>query len=295
MKYLYVSGRLADDNGFTLRPGYLDERPRRIQRQESPFAVEMLDARDKPLLRFPLPLRDICAFGAREVSTARPVHGWVPFPEGTRSLRFVHQRIIVHELAVSEAAPEIALTSAPARGAGGTVILEWRAKHAQGLPLSFFCRYSNDDGAGWQRIGFRTTETRKTFDLDHLPGGKKCVFEVVATDGVNTTAVRTAAFTVAPKPLMAIIRAPHDGDRIPAGQRVLLNGHGFSIDEQRIESEALVWTSSRDGELGNGRLVEVTLSTGEHIITLEAGEGDRRGHERVTVVSAVEHTQGLSF
>lgn len=285
MKYFRVAGRLRDDNVFALRPGHLDERPRHIERQSSAFIVEMLDARGARLLEYPLALGVVCVLQPKSPSTTCSVSGWVPFPEGTRSIRFSHAGAQVHVVNVSDKVPEIALVSAPHGWAFGKVELVWRASHAAGLPLSYFCRYSNDAGETWRRVSVSITESNAAFDLDKFPGGGQCQFAIVATDGVNTTVAKTEFFEVALKPQIAVIRAPMDKSRVQANQPVLFNGQGYVLEEDRVESEALLWTSSRDGILGRGRLVECrNLSAGEHVVTLEAGIGDRCGRQSITIV-----------
>jgi hypothetical protein len=81
-----------------------------------------------------------------------------------------------------------------------------------------------------------------------------------------------------------MILAPADQERVPRGGATLLQGQGYWREERRPELKELTWTSSIDGELGAGALVEVNLSPGVHRIELRAGRGRRRGTTTISLL-----------
>jgi hypothetical protein len=86
------------------------------------------------------------------------------------------------------------------------------------------------------------------------------------------------------KPCRAIIFSPRDGGTFPAGEHVALHGQGFYLEDNLPETRALLWSSSRDGELGRGMAVDApSLSPGEHEITLAAGHEGRTGAATVKI------------
>jgi hypothetical protein len=111
-------------------------------------------------------------------------------------------------------------------------------------------------------------------NLELLPGGERCLFEVVAYAGVRTVVAATDPFAVSQKPHKAHILSPESGATFKRGQTIVLLGGGFSPDFQTADFEDVVWTSNLDGVLGTG--YEVTpnhLSVGRHRITLSLPDG----------------------
>jgi hypothetical protein len=107
---------------------------------------------------------------------------------------------------------------------------------------------------------------------------------VVATDRANTVTAVSDPFRVEVKPPHAIVLGLADGATLPSGKLVLLRGQGYYLEEERAELDDLVWTSSRDGDLGKGAFVEVPrLSDGTHRVTLAVGSGDRASRASITV------------
>jgi hypothetical protein len=198
------------------------------------------------------------------------------FPEETRTLRFIRAdtNTTVHEITRPESQPQIQFDWDPPEEmvVDGRQVISWTAGHPEELPLQFLVFYSHTDGQTWQPANLPLEDRELELDFDQLPGGERCRVKVLATDGANTTEVESGTFRVAEKGLRATILAPEDGATFPLGQAIWLRGQGFHLEEQRPELEDLTWTSSIDGELGSGSVVEVGPSQGRHDITLRAGE-----------------------
>lgn len=70
-------------------------------------------------------------------------------------------------------------------------------------------------------------------------------------------------------PPEAEIDEPDDGDTFKEGRRITFEGEGEDPEDGRLKGDALVWTSSLDGEFGTGEEVKTReLSAGTHTITL---------------------------
>ena len=146
--------------------------------------------------------------------------------------------------------------------------------------------YSNTDGADWHFLSFTIQEPVYEVDFDRLPGGTRCQVGVVASDGVNTVLTATRSFPVPTKPCQALILAPEEGATVGAGETVTLQGQGYYLEEREPELEQLDWSSSVDGALGTGPVLDVALSPGTHQITLRAGTRERRCEATVGVTAA---------
>ena len=289
-RYLRVIGRLTADNRLVLRPSYLSDRPRDSEpRRESGLLAELFDDGGRLLLRHVLRLQPMCADGRPLGSLA--VRGWVPFPAATRVVRFSHEGLPLDEIRVSERGPELRLAWRPPQEPAGRERITWEASHPEGLPLQFFVRYTHTDGQRWLRLGWRTDTRMAEVDFGQLPGGDRCRLAIVATDGVNTTTAESSTFRVRVKPCRAMIFAPAEDEMTVVGAPVMLRGQGYYLEEARPETEALAWTSSRDGDLGRGTLLTWSPRVaGEHRVTLAAGTGDRQDTTAIRIL--VEAARG---
>ena len=70
--------------------------------------------------------------------------------------------------------------------------------------------------------------------------------------------------------------APAAGAALAAGSDAAFEGSAYALQEGWLtDPSRLVWTSSRDGDLGTGRQVDAGhLSAGEHDITLTVTDSD---------------------
>lgn len=105
-----------------------------------------------------------------------------------------------------------------------------------------------------------------------LPG--TTTLRATVTDPFGATGSDTVTVTLVNTPPTATITQPPTGSTFTTSQQVNLRGFGFDPD-QSLPATSLVWTSSRDDELGTGTSVLTTLSEGIHVITLTVT--DERG------------------
>ena len=191
------------------------------------------------------------------------------------------------------AAPAITVT-APA--GGGTVRglheIRWQVSDPDGGRHRFWVRYSPNGGAleSWRTLGF-VDEPRLRVDFDRLPGSAgRAVVQVVASDGVNSTAATSAAFTVPSAGPEVHVTFPAPGAVFRRSHSIWLQGAAFDDEDGTLEGQALTWRSDRDGLLGHGESVAASdLSPGLHTLTLTARDSDgntARGEVRVTVAGA---------
>jgi len=100
------------------------------------------------------------------------------------------------------------------------------------------------------------------------------VFRVIASDGVNSGEATSTPFSVADKTPHAEITGPSGGS-FRSGNLVWLEASAWDTDDGTLDNGAVMWTSSRDGNLGNGASLPVyDLSVGTHTITMTAHDSD---------------------
>jgi hypothetical protein len=198
----------------------------------------------------------------------------VPYPIGTTQVVLTHLGLKIGQVTASDNSPEVELLS-PNGGelwsGTGTYTVTWSASDIDLDPLFFTLDYSTDAGESWFPIGIDITETMSILDVSFLPGGSSILLRVSASDGINTSYdIADNLFTVGGKPPLVFITNPEPNTVLRPGAPVLLSGSAFDIEDGTIDGTNLTWHSSRDGFLGTGSRLLVSLSNGEHTITLTA-------------------------
>lgn len=163
-------------------------------------------------------------------------------------------------------------------GPQGTITLSWAANDSDGDDLRSFVRYSPRPGHTAPLLT-DATESSVAIDFSELPAPTQdAYFEILVTDGLRTTRVRTEGVGTGGSSTLAFlggnapwahIVTPDPNTQVLRGATVVLHGNGFDLEDRRLEGSTLVWTSNLDGWLGTGRIASVAdLSVGNHVITL---------------------------
>jgi PKD repeat protein len=115
---------------------------------------------------------------------------------------------------------------------------------------------------------------------------------LTVTDGSGLTGAVTQSVTV-PTPTggnqapSATISAPANGSSVSQGSSVSFSGSGIDAEDGALTGAALVWTSSRDGQIGTGTSFSTSgLSVGIHTITLTSTD-TQGAHGTATITLTV--------
>jgi len=201
------------------------------------------------------------------------VHEAVPWDPATRSIEFLGGGKVIHRIEVEADVPKLTVKP-PRRAEKGPELMcvEWDAHHSK--KLWCIVRYTHDSGKTWRAVAADVTFWSLVVNLDLLPGGERCVFQIVASSGLRTVTAETEPFEVKRKPRTAAILRPKPGERFPRGASVVLFGGGHSPDFETADFDDVVWTSNLDGHLGIGhQLTTHTLLPGRHRITVSVPDG----------------------
>lgn len=277
--FIRITGRL-DDGQLILRPAIATYREPDTEPSQESLAIDVLNAEGVVVGR------GFLAKLPYSAGIAVAVRGSIALPDDAVRVRISGEGITTVEHVMPPVSPTVRFTSTPeARStAEGRVEVAWEATGA----TESWVRYSWDRRQPWMPLTSRLTDTSATINVDDLPGGSSCCFGVSVTNGWRVATAISPLFTVATKPCRALITAPADGSSVSG--RVDLIGNGWWLETTEVETEALTWSSDRDGELGRGTYVVAELSPGTHVITLHAGSRGREGTEsvRVTVNGPVQ-------
>lgn len=147
--------------------------------------------------------------------------------------------------------------------------------------------YSADNGATYSQIGRDETALALRTDFDTLPGGNGTVrIKLVMSDGANTGTTVSPPLTV-PKKVPQDVRIVHPANGAVFAQQALVEfeGSAYDVDDGILDGAAVTWTSSLDGPLGTGALLNVgTLRSGTHMVTMRATDKDGNTASAVSTV-----------
>jgi hypothetical protein len=158
---------------------------------------------------------------------------------------------------------------APADGsafaAGDTVVFQGTGRDRAGAELTgaALAWASSRDG----ELGSGVTVSRADLSV----GSHTVTLTATGPAGEVATAEITLEVTTPVQPPVAAIQSPADGAAFLEGASIIFQGTGTSGTGDPITGTDLVWTSSRDGQIGTGQsFARADLSVGSHTITLRA-------------------------
>lgn len=159
----------------------------------------------------------------------------------------------------------------------GVLHLHW-AGHDSEHPMTFFVRYSHN-GRDWLRPGVNLRTNDYYLDLNQMPSGKRCVVQVIATNGYRTSYAQTRHFEVPEKP-PELLLGETEGP--------LLFAQGYSREHGPITGDNIVWLTEDGGEVQRGGTLDVrTLPSGAHRISVSVrGRAERQRTEFIGVYDA---------
>lgn len=193
----------------------------------------------------------------------------------------------------SEHAPEVAFTAPTGTVLeDGLLTVAWEGSDADGDALTYYLRWSRD-GQEFSPLHTSTRDTSFTVDVSGLPAlvDGQGFFELLASDGLNTSVVRTAplqrgASYAGSNTPWAHILTPDNNVTLLEGQNAILHGMAWDIEDDGLTGGDVVWTSDVDGLIGSGRRITTdSLSPGAHQITLTVTDSDGQQGTWVTNVT----------
>jgi hypothetical protein len=162
----------------------------------------------------------------------------------------------------------------------GVLHLHW-AGHDAGHPTTFFVRFSHN-GCDWVRPGVNLTTNDFYLDLTDMPGGDRCIVQVIATNGYRTSYAQTRHFAVPMKPPDILLTNS-------AGP--VLSAQGFSRQHGPITGDTIRWLADDGTELARGPSFDVrSLSSGVHAVRVSVADGS--GQVSTSDVGSYDATTG---
>jgi hypothetical protein len=162
----------------------------------------------------------------------------------------------------------------------GVLHLHW-AGHDSEHPMTFFVRYSHN-GRDWLRPGVNLHTNDYYLDLREMPGGKRCIVEVIATNGYRTSYARTRHFEVPEKP-PELLLGENEGP--------VLFAQGFSREDGPITRDNIAWLAGGEVCQTGGTLDVRALPAGAQEISVRVTAPN--GREAIAVVGTYDPKTGI--
>jgi hypothetical protein len=278
-EHLFLNFQIYRDGKINLSPSFhYPSNPLIKSGRKTPYLIELKDKKDKVLnsqrVYLTDPYKDLD-------SAVLEFYKPISFHREVSDVIFLYENPHTYEtkellrVKVPYQPPTVEVTYPTKSGElSGKIDVTWRSKFKEKNQLYYLLRYSNNNGKTWRILSPRTQKTKHVVDLDNLPGGKQCLFQVLATEGIRTGSAISDTFRVAVKRRKTKII--YDGPKVVySDQSVRLFGYSFSPDYGSIEDSKLYWKSNLNGFLGTGNKIMLQrLKIGKHTITLTTQDND---------------------
>lgn len=213
------------------------------------------------------------------------------------AVRVVEAGKVVSLLKRAQHSPSVEILTSELTAKPTQVRLAWRGSVDDDVtpPLRYAVRYSADRGVHWRGLVSGLTREEHVVDLDRLPGGDSCLFQVVASAGLRTSIAVTEPFSVPKRPRIPYIVSPLVGAEFDVGTRIALLGSGFSPDFGIAPSTEVQWRSETLGLIGVGyQLATDALQVGVHHLTMTFPDGTGRQRSGSVEIRVVDRGAGVA-
>jgi hypothetical protein len=271
-----IRGKLHRDNRVEIADSFslpTTMKPTYPMREDTRVWAEMRDESGSALASVSLGLDH----GYERMSDFRPFFIRARFPKEATSIVFLKDGEVIHTEELNpDDAPSIENIQASFTRGKKSCKLKWeygndsKASHC-------LVRYSNDNGHTWRPVGQDIKGRQLSVNMDSLPGGKECLFQVVATKHLATSTETTESFSVKSRPPTIELIKPQEGLDCVRVNAVSERG-------EVLDGDSVVWKGGARYRtiLGTGR--ELVLPPGRHRIGVYVqDENGKRSSKRVTV------------
>jgi len=274
--YWTLHGRLMPDNRLEYLPGILTTHPPRKPLEDfySKLRIELLDKNDRLLVSQKVPVAYYCP-DESQAKKDIAIRTKVPFHKDTKTIRFWNGDVLVKEWIRPDTVPVI--ENLKVNRVEGHIQLTWQARHPEEKDMQYVVRFSKNGRNIFNRLSQRLDQPKYQVAENQIPGGKGWIFQIAATDGVNTTTLESEPIDLPETPPLIEISSPPDGYKVSVGTKLMFHGELVAFLGEDVNISSALWTSDRDGTLSDQLIFETDqLSRGTHRVTLTVVENHKR-------------------
>jgi hypothetical protein len=285
---LVVSGQRNEAGVWSFHPAYelsLDKPQSILTPDSGEYLIELLDEKGRVLTSVPF---DPPILSDAEEDAPLSFEVVLPMFDRPEAVVLKQGENELARLERSPSAPDVELASPTANGFLSQQVT-WSASDTDGDPLTYWVQYSDgvtDGVRQWRSLGVDLDSNELAVELSNLAGSDDARVRVLATDGLNTTEVESPSFVVAPHAPVVLIAPGSVPSSVLQGTPLLLEARGSDLEEGALPADAFRWTSSLDGELGQGQTIYAeNLSQGTHTIRVVAADASgMEGSDEVILI-----------
>jgi len=206
------------------------------------------------------------------------------------------------ERVISASAPQVRITSPKPgdRWGAGEATITWEASDADGDQVAVAIEHGDPATGKWQPLFRGAGGGSHSVDLRAISGGQRKL-RLHATDGMRTTTVELDGLVSVENKAPIVTVLEHADELIEEGEAAPPEGYAFSasafdIEDGRLTGSAIVWTSNRQGKLGEGESILIrNLQSGEHTITVTGTDKlGAKGSDSFTLTARIPEPEQLS-
>ena len=180
-----------------------------------------------------------------------------PFPSGTTRVSLIansgaNKGTELTAIDKSAAAPTVQINSPHSgdRLDAGQINITWTGSAAGGAALTYNLSYSADGGTTWTPLDVMIAETQYQLDATQIAGGSQVMFQVDASDGLNTGTAVVGPLTINQTPKISLPASPLNcGKALPGtsmDQMIPIGNTGtglLTITAGTLDNSAFRWIS----------------------------------------------------
>ncbi|MCM2680175.1 DUF1194 domain-containing protein [Echinimonas agarilytica] len=152
------------------------------------------------------------------------------------------------------------------------VTLVWSASDLDGDSLSYTVQFSDDNGVTWETLVSDYTDTMLDVDLNDLGKTDQGLIRVQASDGFHVASDESDGPFVTPNSAPeCTINQPMNNAAFVGVQPILLDAYTYDAEDGEVAT--VQWSSSINGNIGNGANIVTELGTGTELGIRRLSEG----------------------
>lgn len=258
------------------------------------WSVRLVDARGRTIAaRSFTPMEshsDVPEPGASEPAHSKDFA--VPFAPAqvTRAatIQLLRGKQVVTSTRASAKAPRVSITSPKASQqlGGERVTVSWQANDADSRALSTTVLYRPTPNAAWKPLALDVRGTSIDVPRLALAGSTAGEIRLITTDGVRFGTASVRGLRVPDRAPTLVIEGVSSAE-YDASQNLQLAAVAWDREDGVLDEE-ITWTSSIDGLLGRGRMVDLRatdLSEGVHTVTVRATDSRKNVTSRTISIA----------
>lgn len=259
---------------------------------EGDYTLELLDASNNVMQQIPFAL----TFGSEGRSSLGFFIVSALYSADVKSAQIVFNNQVLAKEIASDNAPQVTITF-PNGGESlksDIITFEWTSADLDGDDLTYIVQYSVDGGNKFETLAIDWTETTFDIPIASLRETSQGKIRIVASDGFNSSVDESDGLFITPNNAPNVsIQNPVNNTTFSGVEPIFFDARAFDLEDGQLIGSNLVWASSLDGIIGNGKsfnLIGTDLQEGNHVIMLTSTDNSGESASANIIISYLANT-----